>query len=386
MKEKIWNSEKITDLIQKEAIRQRRPLSCILELTYRCNFSCRMCYIRMSDTQARPYGRMRTVEEWLDMAGQLRDAGVFYLTLTGGECTCYPGFETLYPRLIKMGFNITIMSNAGSYTDSIRELFRKYPPGKVAITLYGGSNQTYKNVTGDPEGFEKTVNNIRFLKSINVPVSLNFTIVRQNVSDYPLISKLSQDLGIPYTLITDLSGHHYDPSFSEALDCRLSPAERCYVACHTPDEAAHALEKAKELEKALDNFCMPESPDERLSPEPDACIGSYSSCAIYWNGDMHTCISMRSGKAVPPSKPFEIGFEAAWAQLQKEHDRIFCRPPVCQVCDMAEECLHNCPARRLEGTGFLHKPDPYTCQYVYLLKLCREKDRLEILPSAPDCN
>ena len=386
MKEKIWNPEKITDLIQQEAIRQRRPLNCTLELTYRCNFRCRMCYIRMSDSQAKPFGRMRTVEEWVTMAGQLRDAGVFYLTLTGGECTRYPGFEILYPQLVRMGFNVTIMSNAGSYTDSIRELFRKYPPGNVAITLYGGSNRTYENVTGDPDGFSKTVDNIRFLRSINVPVSLNFTIIRQNVSDYPLIAKLSHDLGIPYTLITDLSGHHYNPSFSEVFECRLSPAERCYVTCHTPEYAAQALEKAKGLETELVNFRMPDSSVEQLSPETDACIASYSSCAIYWNGDMQTCISMRGGQSVSPVKPFETGFEAAWAQLQAEHDRIFRRPAACQVCDMAVECLHNCPGRRLEGTGTLQKPDPYTCQYVYLLRLSRNREDIERLPSAPTCS
>ena len=87
MIQKIWDETKIEDRIQLAAIRQRRPLSCTMELTYRCNFHCKMCYVRMSDAQAAPYGRMRTVEEWLDMAHQLLDAGVLYLTLTGGECT-----------------------------------------------------------------------------------------------------------------------------------------------------------------------------------------------------------------------------------------------------------------------------------------------------------
>lgn len=386
MKKKTWNPEKITDMIQREAIRRRRPLSCILELTYRCNFHCRMCYIRMTDSQAAPYGRLRSVEEWIDMAHQLHKAGVHYLTLTGGECTLYPGFEELYTSLIRMGFSITIMTNAGGYTDTIRELFRRYPPGYASITMYGGSNQTYEAVTGAPDGYDKTLENIRFFQSIRVPVSLNFTVIKQNVADLPLVARLSRDLGIPYTLITDITGHSYDPSFSDALDCRLSPAERCYVACHGPDEAAHTPEKAKELEKELQDFLMPTAPDDPLSPVMDDCIGSYTACAIYWNGDMQTCISMRGGQPGHTVKPFQIGFEAAWAQLQEKHEITFLRPAACQVCDMSEDCLHNCAARRLEGTGSSQEPDPYTCQYVYLLKRCKEKGTLEAIPPGPDCN
>ena len=85
MIQKQWDLNKVTDRIQLQAIRQRRPLSCTMELTYRCNFHCRMCYVRMTDTQAAPYGRLRTVDEWLDMARQMRDAGVLYLTLAGGN-------------------------------------------------------------------------------------------------------------------------------------------------------------------------------------------------------------------------------------------------------------------------------------------------------------
>ena len=135
---KVWDESKISDRIQLRAIQQRRPLSCTLELTFRCNFRCRMCYVRMTDAQAKPYGRLRTVEEWLDMARQLRDTGVLYLNLSGGECNRYPGFVQLYEQLAQMGFRLSIMSNAAAYNDSIRDIFKKYPPYGAAITLYGG--------------------------------------------------------------------------------------------------------------------------------------------------------------------------------------------------------------------------------------------------------
>ena len=382
MIQKQWDLNKVTDRIQLQAIRQRRPLSCTMELTYRCNFHCRMCYVRMTDAQAAPYGRLRTVDEWLDMARQMRDAGVLYLTLTGGECTQYPGFEELYGQLSQLGFRIGIMSNAGAYTDSVRDVFRRYPPVSVGITLYGGSKETYAAITGDPEGLDRAVENIRFFQSIRVPVGLNFTVIRQNVLDYPLVGRLCRDLGCSWTLITDISGHRHDVSMSDALQCRLSPAQRACVACHPPEEAALAMENAKELEKALAGFQMPQAPAEAPPPEPDACIGSCSGCAIYWNGEMNTCISMNGhGNA----HPFETGFEAAWAQLKAQQDETFRRPAACQACGMQEDCLHNCAGRRFEGTGSPHGPDPYTCQYTYLLRLYKARRNGADVPPSPTC-
>lgn len=382
MIQKQWNDSRLRDVLQKKAVAARRPLSCTFELTYRCNFNCQMCYVRMTDRQAAPFGRMRTVQEWLDMAGQLRDAGVLYLNLTGGECTQYPGFAELYEKLYGMGFRLTVMSNAGAYTDAIRELFRQYPPYGAAITLYGGSNETYAAVTGDPKGLDKTVANIRFLQSLGVPISLNFTMIRQNVLDYPKVGRLCMELGLPYTLITDITGHQKDASFSNALTSRLSPAQRACIACHPPEEVALALENAEALEKELADFKMPAAPAAPQEPTMNACIGSYSGCAIFWNGEMQTCISMNGWHTV---NPFEIGFEAAWQKIQSEHAETFRTPAACQACDLFNDCLHNCAARRFEGTRNPGEPDPYTCQYTYLLTRYRARRNNPEIPAAPSC-
>lgn len=382
MIEKTWDPNRINDQIQLRAIQRRRPLSCTLELTYRCNFRCRMCYVRMSDVQAAPYGRIRTVDEWLGMAKQLFEAGVLYLTLTGGECTQYPEFVRLYEELSKMGFRITVMTNAGAYNDVIRDMFRRYPPSNVGITLYGGSNETYAAVTGDPKGYDKVVENIRFFQSLSVPIGMNFTMIRQNVTDYPKIGALCKELGLPYTLITDITGHRHDVSMSDALECRLNPAERACVACHPPEEVELAMENAKELEKELAYFRMPEDPNEISNPEQDSCIGSKTGCAIYWNGEMQTCISMNGHHNV---HPFETGFEAAWAQLKAQEEETFRCPTACQMCSMAKDCLHNCAARRFEGTGSPYEPDPYTCQYTFLLRKYKEQQKGTDIPHEPQC-
>ena len=379
---KAWDLSKIEDRLQFKAIQMGRPLTCVFELSYRCNFNCRMCYVRMTDGEAAPHGRLRTLDEWLDMARQLRDAGVLYLTLSGGECTIFPGFERLYEAVTKMGFRVNIMTNAGAFTDAVRDVLRRYPPCNAAITLYGGSNETYAAVTGDPHGYDRVLQNIAFLRSIGVRLKLNFTVIRDNVLDYPKISALSRELGLPFTLITDISGHHYEPGASDALSCRLSPAERVMVSACDPADVKKAMADAADLGRELERYKRPapiDHPDpDRISP----CIGSSTGCAIRWNGDMQMCISMG---ACDPVKPFEIGFEAAWAQLKARRQDRLPLPAICQACDMLSECARNCPGRRFEGTRSPHEPDMYTCQTTWLTHLVNERTGARAVAEPTEC-
>lgn len=377
---KEFDQNKLRDVLQQKAVISRRPLSCTFELTYRCNFSCPMCYVRMTDEQAKPYGRLRTVDEWLDMARQVYDSGVLYLNLTGGECTAYNGFVRLYEEVSKMGFRASLMTNAGAYSPSLLKLFEEYPPYGVAVSLYGGSNETYKKVTGDPNGLDKVLSNIKFFRSIGVPVTLNYTMTKQNVLDYPKVGNICKELGIPYTLITDITPHARNSSYSDC-SCALSPSQRACIACHTPEEVELALCNAEILEKEIADYSPPVAVNGGVT-EVQGCIGSYSAAAIFWNGDMNSCVSLAGSACY---KPFETGFENAWQQMQKDHSKRFALPPVCKNCDMREDCIHSCAARNFEATGDYQTPDPNTCLYVWLLRKYRTEKGREITVNPPSC-
>ncbi len=383
MKTKEFNPESINDILHVRAIQRRRPFTAMLELTYRCNFNCKMCYVRMTDKQAAPYGRMRTVEEWLDMARQLRDAGVVDLTLTGGECTVYPGFERLYEELAQMGFRVSVMSNAGAYTPSVRKLFEKYPPYGVFITLYGGSAETYAAVTGDPKGLEKTLDNIRFFQALGVRVGLTFTIIKDNVRDLPKVNEICRELGLSCDLFENVHPHMRDVSFSDAPNCRLTPAQRVCIEKNDPANVEKALRDAEELEKELVHFTMPPLPDPLPPPEPRYCIGSCCSCVITWNGEMTTCPDQT---ASTPYRPFETGFEAAWQHMQADHASRYTMAPRCQVCPMRQQCDIPClGVNYANGRGY-YDPAPQHCQYTWLTQRYQQHEAAQINVINTNCH
>ena len=66
------------------ASEQRMPINGSIELLPLCNMNCEMCYVRLSREEMERQGRLRTAEEWLSVARQMKDAGTLFLLLTGG--------------------------------------------------------------------------------------------------------------------------------------------------------------------------------------------------------------------------------------------------------------------------------------------------------------
>lgn len=136
----------------------RSPVNGTFELTGRCNLSCRMCLVRVDQKRIQDLQlRERTAQEWIDMARQAAQAGTLTLLLTGGEVMLRPDFCEIYAAIAKMGFVLTVYTNATLVTDQVMELFRAYPPHKIGVTMYGASNQTYQRLCGCPDGYDRFV-------------------------------------------------------------------------------------------------------------------------------------------------------------------------------------------------------------------------------------
>ena len=92
------------------------PISGTFELTPRCNFNCRMCYVHLKPEQIPAYGRELSAKEWLTIAQQAKKAGTTWLCVTGGEPLMHPEFEEIWRGLTSMGFFITLQTNASLVT------------------------------------------------------------------------------------------------------------------------------------------------------------------------------------------------------------------------------------------------------------------------------
>ena len=169
--------------IWEKAFADGVPISGSFELTPRCNFDCKMCYVHLKTEDIPKHGKEMSAAEWLRIAREAKEAGTTWLCVTGGEPLLHPEFETIWQGLARMGFFLTLQTNASLIAGKVVDLLEQYPPRQVKITLYGSNDEVYKAVCGVENGFARVNDGIHTLMSMGIPVTLVSTIIRQNESD-----------------------------------------------------------------------------------------------------------------------------------------------------------------------------------------------------------
>ena len=219
----------LTNMLFHKASIKRIPLSGTFEVTPRCNFDCRMCYIRHSEAEVKCHERtVQSLEEWKIIADEAVREGMLYLLITGGEPFLWKDFWPLYEYLKEKGLVISINTNGSLIDEQAVEKFKKSPPCRINITLYGASDETYEKLCRIRNGFQKVDKAVTLLCKAGIPVKLNCSLTPYNVCDLEKIV----DYAKKRNLILDINPYMYPPvrkeNFKPGFNERFSPEEVAY--------------------------------------------------------------------------------------------------------------------------------------------------------------
>lgn len=187
---------RLSSYLHARACRSGTPLAGNFELTARCNFNCKMCYVHLTAEEQQRRGRELTADQWLAIAEEARSRGMLFLLLTGGEPLIRTDFRYLLTELKKMGLLVSVNSNGSLIDRDWLDFFRHEPPFRFNITLYGGSEETYERLCGRPM-FGRVTENIRALRQLGIGVKLNASMTPYNVADMEAMQYSSLPLVTP---------------------------------------------------------------------------------------------------------------------------------------------------------------------------------------------
>lgn len=321
----------VKDYVFRKGAAKRIPVSGTFELTPRCNFRCKMCYIHMEGEEQRCAGRELTTQEWLTMAREAVDAGMIYLLLTGGEPLLRPDFLELYTSMIQMGLMITINSNASLITPEIVECFRKYPPEKLNISVYGMSEQTYGDLCGNAPGFEKTMRGIRLLKEAGIRMNLNTTFTSHNLSDMEDIIAFARRESIPirtaaYVFPPVRNGHPVEEG-------NLTPEEMGRAGARFDWLTLDDKQKERQMRHVRMCLGKEEAAEEAPLSKTASCLAGKGAFWISWDGKMYPC-----GMVMDNAQDARaLGFAAAWKETVSQAKKL-CVPEACLECNLRRLC------------------------------------------------
>lgn len=332
------------------------PVAGNFELTARCNFNCPMCYVHMTPEQLKASGREElTAQQWLDITGAAKEKGMLFALLTGGEPMVRKDFFEIYDGMREMGLLISVNSNGSMLQGEILERFLKTPPFRFNISLYGGSNETYRKMCGIP-AYDRVKESIRILRQNGVEVSLNLSITPFNKEDLPQIYADAVELDVNVRASSYMypsvrvNGENY--GCGNRLSCEESAKYSvAWDALRLPEEDFMSRAEAlMRLEGTEQEGCPLEE------GEGVRCRAGSTSFWMTWDGKMLPCGMMTA----PAVKPLEIGFDAAWEQLRAETAKIR-TPGKCVGCDYKEIC-GACAAVYYTETGRFDGVPEYVCQ------------------------
>ena len=345
----------ISTYLHSKGRRLGLPIAGNFELTARCNFNCPMCYVHMTQEQVDAAGKELTAAQWLDIAKAAKDRGMVFGLLTGGEPLVRKDFFEIYDGMREMGILLSINSNGSMLQGKILERFLENPPFRFNISLYGGSNETYRSMCGIP-AYTSVKENIRALRQAGVDVSLNLSITPYNKDDLARIYADSVELDVNVRASSYMypsvrvNGEQY--GYGNRLSCEESAkysVEWDKLRFTEEEFALRTQNMAQKIKTEQDGCPLEEGDGVR-------CRAGSSSFWMTWDGKMTPCGMLTT----PVVKPLEIGFDAAWEQIRRETAEIR-TPGKCAGCDYKDIC-GACAAVYFTETGRFDGVPEYVCQ------------------------
>ena len=308
------------------------PFQASLEVTHRCNLSCKQCYIDV------PTEKELSLSEIKDILDQLADSGTMYLLLTGGEPLIRRDFFDIAFYAKERGFIVMFLTNGTLITPSLARETKRLEPFFVGMSLYGATPDTHDGITKKQGSFMSTIKAIELLKGQGVTVTLQTLLMDSNIHEAEEIKVLAQSLDVyhlfDYELIPTRSGslapYHYEVTLADL--------------CHNFDPEWVKKSNAEPREKK------------------GICKAGHGICSISPQGDVFPCLLM----------PLKVGNlrKANFTEIWKvdpsptlTHLRSLSGQDLadCRDCRLAKYC-RKCMGIAFTETGELTKPAPSACR------------------------
>lgn len=199
--------------------KKARPIQALFELTYRCNHLCTFCNNPLSRD-----GAELTKEEAFDAVRQLKDLGVLFLTLTGGEPLLRQDFWEIAEEGRRQKLALRLFTNAYLIDDAVADRLKELGFVEVSISIHGSSPEVHEKLTRIPGSFQRVVDAVRRLRERDLRVVLKTPVTRLNENDLFRIKAIADEHGAFMVFDTTIT-----PRFDgDVSPLALAPTEEFY--------------------------------------------------------------------------------------------------------------------------------------------------------------
>lgn len=304
--------------------KNRNLYNVVFEITNRCNWSCKHCYIPEHVDEG------MEKKEIYDIFSQLRELGVFELTLTGGELFCRKDALDIIKKARELHFKVILFTNVSLLNEEKIKILADCHVSEISCTIFSLNPKVHDYITGVNGSLYRVLKNIKLIKKYNIPITIKTIVTRYNVNDVLELSEFCKKNFYAYNIDHDI--------FSQTNGST------------EPHQMRMTIQQLKEQLKVFDEL-RGFKPNEHNSEE-FVCSGIQNSIFIDCRGEVYPCnkflfsignVKERKLKDIwENSSELHRIQEMRWKDLYK-----------CHLCDKSKYCIH-CP-----GTALLEDGDEY---------------------------
>jgi radical SAM protein with 4Fe4S-binding SPASM domain len=307
--------------LNEKALRQGTPLSVHLDITYRCNERCEHCYLEHHGRDELSIAEIRALLE------QLADAGVFFLTISGGEPFLRPDCFEIISHARSLGFNVKLKTNALLIRDRDAARLRELNVEQIQISVYSHRPEIHDAITKVPGSLRRTLAAIRLLRIHGLKVTLANVLMKSNHRDREGVRLLAQELGARYTI---------DPTITPMMN-----GDTGVLDLRLPSSELSGVFHDSNLVGDVADFCAPPPPVDEGALDGYPCSAGHTACYITPQGDVYPCVQF----PLPCGNIRRESFAAIWKNSPQLNEVRSIRGrdlPTCSGCHHLGTCTR-CP-------------------------------------------
>jgi radical SAM protein with 4Fe4S-binding SPASM domain len=338
----------LRDKLHARAYEKNLLLRVLFEITNRCNLRCYHCYVTGSADEL-------GTERVLTLLDEFAAEGCMYLTLTGGEVGVRDDFLTIARGVKERRMTLGVLTNGTTFSREQLDELVALKPGRVSVSIYGGTAKAHEKVTGVPGSFARSLATVRYLREHGVACEVHSVLMRGNFDEFANIADLASSMDCVY---------RFDPTVAPRADGDASVLEHRVSSAQLREFYMHMFLREKTLEGRL-----VDSVGEVPSRTPGNCGAGVVSAYVAANGDVYPCMGFAPAFGNVAAKPFTDVWRGSAAAT---HRRAMGSPlVVCNRCDLVDYCTVRCPRLAVAEDGDICGPSRRACELAAMVKEMR---------------
>ncbi|MBE5936066.1 MAG: radical SAM protein [Lachnospiraceae bacterium] len=253
--------ENLQDKIYELSIKNKNLRSAIIELNSLCNWKCKHCYL--GETKCTSLNKDTIV----DIFKELRQLGVYELTLTGGEIFSRNDIFEVIELACNMCFKVNLFSNISLLNSKKINRLKELNISLISCTVFSMKEEVHDFITGVKGSLKKVIENISLLKESNIDIEVKTIVTKYNYMDYISVMEYVKENKLRFRIDYDIVPKYGE---NEKNDCRLT------------------MKQFEEIINKLDNIkrqdFLKHNKEDYLCPE------SRNNIAIDSKGNVKPCI------------------------------------------------------------------------------------------------